>query len=438
MALHDNSIGSSFLEANYAEPTRPTQSDNSDRRFNISHRNMSDDKEEHVLEALLRERPGDLGSVIEVKWQGWTTEHNTWELRSQLLEDVPDMVTDFDSRPRPDSGELSESTHPIMKNQESTMSDRTSTTEDVSMASSNSMQGRKSNITSWKGWAELENDPLIFSTLLREWGVQGVGVREVIPLDAVFDTPVDSTLGLIFLSRYVVFDQDREVAAPSENLWFANQISSFSCATVALMNIIINRTDLDLGDGLRKFKDSTHNLSPKDRGLALDSLESVRDVHNSFATENDKFHVDSCLKDDVKNANTKKRAQNRWARRKGRKKAKTIDDDDESGLHFVAFVPAIGQLWRLDGLEREPTGIGRIAEGDNWLTMVVPVLEAQFNAAAMNELEFSLLSVVLTTPDAVDEKDYERMRRVREDWSLFMATMVRLHAEKGDIAAKLG
>jgi hypothetical protein len=98
----------------------------------------------------------------------------------------------------------------------------------------------------------------------------------------------------------------------------------------------------------------------------------------------------------------------------------------------------MGQVWRLDGLERNPTSIGQIGDADNWLMMVVPVLEAQFNGIAMNELEFSLLSVVLTSPDAADEKDYERMRRVREDWGPMMATIVQLHAEKGDLAAKLG
>lgn len=70
--------------------------------------------------------------------------------------------------------------------------------------------------------------------------------------------------------------------------------------------------------------------------------------------------------------------------------------------------------------------------------MVVPVLEAQFNAAAMNELEFSLLSVVLTDPEVEDEKDCERMRKVREDWGPLMATLVGIHAEKGDVKAKLG
>lgn len=323
-----------------------------------------------------------------------------------------------------------------LKKAESTMSTQTATS-DVSMVTPESTQEQKDNgmFPNWKGWAELENDPLIFSTLLREWGVQGLSVREVIPLDAVFETPADSTLGLIFLSRYVVFDLGSQQSVPTDKLWFANQISSYSCATVALMNIINNRTSVSLGDDLRAFKNNTMNLSPKNRGLALDSFEIVRDVHNSFATENDKLHVDMRLKEDAKSAAAKERARNRKKGRRGRKKAKA-DWDDESGLHFIAFVPAMGQLWRLDGLEREPTSVGKI-ESEDWLTMVVPVLEAQFNAAAMNELEFSLLSVALTDA-TVDEKDQEQMRRAREDWGPMMSTLVRLHAEKGDIASKLG
>jgi hypothetical protein len=434
MALQNGTHSNGYLEAVKSEQARSTRSSSHEEMMNIHQETMHDGQEEYTVENLLREKPGPLGSLIEVKWKGWTTDHNTWQLRSQLLEDVPDMLAEFDDRQHLNTLNSSEGA-PMT----GMVSDRASTMGDAPVDGSESTTEQQSDpvIANWKGWAELENDPLIFSTLLREWGVRGVGVREVIPLDAVFDTPVDSTLGLIFLSRYVVFDQGTGAETSSDDLWFANQISSFSCATVALMNIINNRTDLELGEELQRFKASTQNLLPKARGLALDSFESVRDVHNSFATENDKLYVDVRLKDDAKAANTKKRAQDRWKGRKGRKKAKMVDDD-ETGLHFVAFVPAMGQLWRLDGLEREPTSVGRIAEGGNWLMMVVPILEAQFNAAAMNELEFSLLSVVLTTPDAADEKDHERMRRVREDWGPMMATLLRLHAEKGDLAKKLG
>ena len=439
MAFQKGAHSNGYLTAVKPEQAMSTQSSSDEEKLNIHHETMHEDQEEFTVEKLLKEGPGPLGSLIEVKWKGWTSDHNTWELRSQLFQDVPDMLAEFDDRLHPDSLDSTEGAPITTKFSAGMVSNRAATIGEIPEDGSDFTPEQRSNpiLANWKGWAELENDPLIFSTLLREWGVRGVGVREVIPLDAVFDTPVDSTLGLIFLSRYVVFDQGTGVEASSDELWFANQISSFSCATVALMNIINNRTDLDLGAELQDFKARTQNIQPKDKGLALDSFESVRDVHNSFATENDKLYVDVRLKDDAKAANAKKRAQDRWKGRKGRKKAKMVDDD-ETGLHFVAFVPAKGQLWRLDGLEREPTSVGQIAQGGNWLMMVVPILEAQFNAAAMNELEFSLLSVVLTTPDAADEKDHERMRRVREDWGPMMATLLRLHAEKGDVAKKLG
>jgi hypothetical protein len=40
---------------------------------------------------------------------------------------------------------------------------------------------------------------LIFSTLLREWGVPNIQVNEVVPLDSVLDHPawVPYTLGLV-------------------------------------------------------------------------------------------------------------------------------------------------------------------------------------------------------------------------------------------------
>lgn len=42
------------------------------------------------------------------------------------------------------------------------------------------------------------------------------------------------------------------------------------------------------------------------------------------------------------------------------KKRKANDDanDKESGFHFVAFMPIGGQLWKLDGLERQPMCLG--------------------------------------------------------------------------------
>ena len=44
---------------------------------------------------------------------------------------------------------------------------------------------------------------------------------------------------------------------------------------------------------------------------------------------------------------------------KGRgKKRKAEEDENESGFHFIAFVPIGDQLWKLDGLERQPVCLG--------------------------------------------------------------------------------
>lgn len=110
-----------------------------------------------------------------------------------------------------------------------------------------------------------------------------------------------STYGLIFLSRYTVSERVKSDETECRHVWFANQVSSqpsisqrpadvvcktstFSCATVALMNVINNRPDVQLGDTLEHFRSSTKDLSSKDRGLALDDFEHVRKAHNSFAS----------------------------------------------------------------------------------------------------------------------------------------------------------
>lgn len=61
------------------------------------------------------------------------------------------------------------------------------------------------------------------------------------------------------------------------------QISTYSCATIALMNIINNQNDLTCGAELEKFKAITADMTPKERGLKLDDFQFIKDIHNSFS-----------------------------------------------------------------------------------------------------------------------------------------------------------
>ncbi len=46
------------------------------------------------------------------------------------------------------------------------------------------------------------------------------------------------------------------------------------------------------------------------------------------------------------------------ANAKRSKQKASVDDEDEAGYHFIAFVPIQGCVWKLDGLERQPTSLG--------------------------------------------------------------------------------
>ncbi|KAI1625493.1 ubiquitin carboxyl-terminal hydrolase L5 [Exophiala viscosa] len=314
----------------------------------------------------------------------------------------------------------------------------TSTSEDTTQTNGSPTANRQ--IGSWAGWAELENDPEVFTTLLREWGVPGVQVNEVVPLDSVFDHPAESIFGLIFLSRWMPAETDNDITKPPAGVWFANQTLPFSCATVALLNIMNNHSGIDLGPPLNEFRENTLKMTPKERGIALDAFDHVRDVHNSFATEIDKLNIDLRLKQEFAAAEKEKKAkaaQSKRPRKKNKKQTKQYEED-ENGFHFVAYVPVDGCVWKMDGLEQLPRKLGALADGDSWVAMVLPELQAQCETATASAFEFSLLSLTAATDNLGLEANREKMKRVREDWGPFIAQMVRLHAEKGTLRNTLG
>ena len=155
--------------------------------------------------------------------------------------------------------------------------------------------------------------------------------------------------------------------------------------------------------------------------------------------------VDLRLKEDAQAAAKKKKAQaqpsRKGKRRKGRrKKTMTVEDDDENGLHFVAYVPAHGKIWKLDGIERRPQTLGDLDQDSNWLAMVIPDLQMQWEGASQSQLEFSLLSLVSSGGEGAEmeeAEDLEKATRLREDWGPLIAGLIRLHAEKGTLEQNL-
>ncbi|RMD41020.1 hypothetical protein DV735_g4131, partial [Chaetothyriales sp. CBS 134920] len=218
---------------------------------------------------------------------------------------------------------------------------------------------------------------MIFSTLLREWGVPKICVQEVLELEGLFEGRAESIYGLILLSRWTASEKDNELDEAPTGVWFANQVQSFSCATVSLMNIIMNHPELDLGEDLNAFRSLTQPMNSLERGWELDGNDKIRNIHNSFGTDIDKA--------------------------------------------------------KMDGMEKLPRKLGDISTGDSWISPVLAEVMDMREKAAVNQFEVSLLSLVQRLDDSEIGAEAEQMEQAREDWGPFLTTLLKLHGQRGDL-----
>jgi len=62
-------------------------------------------------------------------------------------------------------------------------------------------------------------------------------------------------------------DAQQQTATTPAGLWFANQVASDACASIALLNIVYNLDpivdDFELGPDLEAFRDATQDFDPK-------------------------------------------------------------------------------------------------------------------------------------------------------------------------------
>lgn len=85
----------------------------------------------------------------------------------------------------------------------------------------------------------------------------------VVVLTSNTNPPCRQVYGLIFLFKW----QNKKNYAPpadenADHVFFANQVINNACATQAILSILLNRDDLDLGEELRNFKEFTADFPP--------------------------------------------------------------------------------------------------------------------------------------------------------------------------------
>ncbi|ODA83386.1 hypothetical protein RJ55_01900 [Drechmeria coniospora] len=257
-------------------------------------------------------------------------------------------------------------------------------------------------IEEWEGWAEIESEPAIFNFILQKLGVQGVTTKELLSYEhwALNSLP-HPVFGLIFLFQYAPDledgdddnDDDDGEEAP---LWFANQATNNSCASVALLNIVMNADEVELGDQLQAFKDSTRELPAPFRGHRVGSNSFIRTAHNSFVKRMDQLSADLFLADEAEAARVKpaKKRPTTAKKRKKRQSQATSKGKPEAdyGFHFIAYVPANGHVWELDGMRTKPRRVGPIDSVD-WTTTAGIRIQERIQQYDGTQNEFSLLAL---------------------------------------------
>ncbi|KAH6844845.1 ubiquitin thiolesterase-like protein [Chaetomium sp. MPI-CAGE-AT-0009] len=269
----------------------------------------------------------------------------------------------------------------------------------------------------WASWIELESDPAFFTAILGRIGVKGAKIEEVLSVDedtlATLPSPVH---GLVFLYEYVS-EESAEATETSREVWFANQTTQNACATIALLNIIMNAEGLGLGKRLRELKRESEDMSPPLRGNMINNSAWIRMAHNSFARRLDLLDAALSLQNDVDAEKKKKRAKLAAARQKKRNqrtKAKADKSGDISAYHFIAFVPVGQQVWQLDGLTSTPVCIGEYEKDQHWTSVMRPVLQERMMRYETERLSFSLLALCGDNLDHARQKLAANIRSLAE------------------------
>ena len=190
-------------------------------------------------------------------------------------------------------------------------------------------------------WCTIESDPAVFTELIKGIGVKNVAVEEVYSLDdEEYIKSLSPIHGLIFLFKWTKEPHKRECLKYYDNdLFFVNQVITNACATQAIISVLLNCPQIDIGPELTNFKTFTYEMDPQTRGLALGESELIRSVHNSFAKP-EPFVI----------------SHDKKSKKEG------------EAFHFISYVPFKGKVYELDGLQEGPILIGDCTE-DNWINV---------------------------------------------------------------------
>jgi len=103
----------------------------------------------------------------------------------------------------------------------------------------------------------------VFTSLTRKLGIDGLELVEMYDIEPwAVDHLKPHGLVFCFMWRKDAHRPTDFNDPAAERVWFANQLSDDACATHAILNVLLNCPNIDIGEELRNFKAETENMSP--------------------------------------------------------------------------------------------------------------------------------------------------------------------------------
>lgn len=222
-------------------------------------------------------------------------------------------------------------------------------------------------------WLPLESNPDVLTKYIHKLGVSSDwSLTDVIGLESEMlewiPKPVKSIILLFPTSeayeKYRTEEQENLEANPEkypEDLFYMRQLTHNACGTVALIHSVANNKDITLHDGvLKNFLENCKDMTPEERGKALENDESFTEDHQTLAQEGQT----------------------------------AVSADDKVYHHFIALVNKDGVLYELDGRKSFPIKHGSTSE-ETFVEDAAKVCK-KFMARDPQELRFTVMAFAAT------------------------------------------
>uniref|UniRef100_A0A673ZWI5 Ubiquitin carboxyl-terminal hydrolase n=1 Tax=Salmo trutta TaxID=8032 RepID=A0A673ZWI5_SALTR len=272
-----------------------------------------------------------------------------------------------------------------------------------------------------KGWLELESDPASLCVLcmcVYNVGVKGVQVEEIYDLQSKCPSPV---YGFIFLFKWIEERRSRRKVSTLvdetsvidddivNDMFFAHQLIPNSCATHALLSVLLNCSGVELGTTLSRMKTFTKGFGPESKGYAIGNAPELAKAHNSHARPEPR-HLPE--------------------KQNGISAVRTME-----AFHFVSYVPIKDRLFELDGLKAYPIDHGPWGEEEEWTDKARRVIMERIGLATAGVKYESKLEILKRNRQMVLE-GLQQVRRHRGVYTAAQSQSVPSPSGKGKAMGK--